>query len=755
MHKRLSCALIPVEHFALYAMAPHRLLVLVLWIICALRANASRDFLPDEANETVIEEARRVWQEQTDNVQGAVENFMKRLFPMLIRMGSESEISTECQGAYLKMFVAIRQLKTWAVKMVDSSGKFPNGALSGTMVSLGHFDECLDIVVDGFDIRGQYCNLQLWLRDLPRPTRNVSLVVPDQESVMSLFYDNGYWLRLLPGHVGLCIPSSCSKEDLEKMATHGGRELKLRATVSSCQTKEPIKLDLDQVIILSVLGAILLLVILGTALDIASTNASKISPLHKNALPIHILVNFSVVKNTRELFRESKRGALDCLDGIRVLSCIWIVLGHIYFLTDISAYIRYGSLTKLQDLFSNFLFTIVENFSLPVDTFFFATGLLLVYTQVKKRATEDTSFCGLCYTFVHRYWRMTPAFALATALFILMPLVGSGPLWRDVLDPVCNSCKQNWWTNLVYISNYMPYGKMCMLHSWFLALNMQYYIIGVPIVLILLRKPKPTCVMLAVLTVVSTVATAAVAYLNRTPPAMLMMTSEWKKATQHLNLVYYQPFTHFGPFAIGLGLGYILSKKKIPLFKTTTLVFGWIMTLAFCSFAVFAVYPFRRGDYFSPAFSAAYAACHRTLWTVGVAWITVLCSSGQAGILGELLSSSVMRPLSKLSYLIYLLHPIPIYIHVAATREAYQLDHYYMTIFFFGVLLASVLMAYLAYIMVELPLGSLENLLKFMTATAAVKDIPRDEDKKGLSYPSFTVNGLPQSHPKAPESSHL
>lgn len=43
-----------------------------------------------------------------------------------------------------------------------------------------------------------------------------------------------------------------------------------------------------------------------------------------------------------------------------------------------------------------------------------------------------------------------------------------------------------------------------------------------------------------------------------------------------------------------------------------------------------------------------------------------------------MLSSSVMTPLSRLSYLVFLLHPVPIYVHVASVRESFQLDHYYM-----------------------------------------------------------------------------
>ncbi|CAN7991500.1 unnamed protein product, partial [Ixodes pacificus] len=114
-------------------------------------------------------------------------------------------------------------MKRSAVAVVDSSGKLPNGLMSGTAVSLGHFDQCLDIDAGGA-FRGQFCNLELWLRDLPRPSAKSEDVIPDGDSALSFFYDNGYWLKLFPMRLGICIPSACSADDLQRMATQGNAE---------------------------------------------------------------------------------------------------------------------------------------------------------------------------------------------------------------------------------------------------------------------------------------------------------------------------------------------------------------------------------------------------------------------------------------------------------------------------------------------------------------------------------------------------
>ncbi|KAK8756484.1 hypothetical protein V5799_000815 [Amblyomma americanum] len=607
--------------------------------------------------------------------------------------------------------------------VVDSSGKIPNGVMAGTAASFGHFDQCLDITVDGDAFHGKFCNLELWLKDLPRPSPNAADVIEDSESVLTFFYDNGYWLQLFPARLGVCIPSTCSREDLQKMAAKASQELQMSANVTSCQVKEPIAFSKEQLVVLGILGVVLLLTVVGTALDALCKQDVKHTSTFGGRLAVS-LASFSLVRNTRALFFRSEHaaGPLEALNGIRVVSCFWIVLGHIYFLTDLSTYIRFTSLTKLQVLFKDFLFTLVENFTLPVDTFFFITGLLLAYNQTRRclQTNSRISIWSMISTVFHRYWRTTPAFALATALFVLMPAFGSGPMWEDVLGLASENCRLRWWSNLLYFSNYLSYSKMCMLHSWFLSLNMQYFVVGLPLALLMFKSPRVTLVIVAALVVASCLVTGMVTYINDLPPAMLMMTARWSKAKQLLNMVYYLPFTHFGPFAVGLCFGYALPTAKVPRFGKVTLTVGWLVAAVLCGSAVFVAYPFRRSDpSFHPLLSAVYAGCHRTIWTVGIAWVTLLCATRQGGLVGELLSSSIMTPLSRLSYLVFLLHPVPIYVHVASVRESFQLDHYYMCTLYFGILVTSILMAYVAYVTVEAPFGALEKLLQSPSESAA------------------------------------
>lgn len=59
-----------------------------------------------------------------------------------------------------------------------------------------------------------------------------------------------------------------------------------------------------------------------------------------------------------------------------------------------------------------------------------------------------------------RYFRLTPAYAAVIALALVFPLFSSGPLWRETVDAVAQPCYQSWWTNLLYINNFVKTDKL-------------------------------------------------------------------------------------------------------------------------------------------------------------------------------------------------------------------------------------------------------------------------------------------------------
>ncbi|XP_075551279.1 O-acyltransferase like protein-like [Dermacentor variabilis] len=684
----------------------------------AAASGASSDNPPvTDPKKQDTESMYREWASMEAALRTTAEKVVQTVFPALVRVSSEAELSGDCQAALLKVILGVRRLRDWAIRLADASGKMPMGVMTGSLATLGSFDQCLSVrheEEDGDIIVGRYCTLNIQFPGLPRPYKNSSELIKDPDSFMHWVYNYGKWIKYFPIRIGVCLPSHCEKEDLEKLGRLVVKRARMKSWVGTCEVEGPKETNTIQLVVMSILGVLAICVLVGTLVDRIWGPRDDSKKPRGDETPLEfardLALSFSFLANTRKLLQPARRSSsLGVLHGIRVVSCLWIILGHTYFLGDITTFVRFKRLKTLEELNTDVPFTAIENF-LPVDTFFFISGLLIVYSNW-PRMEKKKGKLNIISSLIQRFWRMTPSYLLVMAVFSLLPLFGSGPLWHEIMNPLMRNCAKSWWTNLLYVSNYLPYDRMCLLHTWFQAVNMQFFVLALPLILFVYKCSTLGLALLVTLCLSSCVAVGLITYFFDLPPALLLMTSEWSKAVQQLNLLYFQPFTHFGPFCVGLLCGYYLVKNKTITMSKVTLWLGWLCALLCGLVSLWGVYPFRAGFDVHPALVACYAALHRTIWCTAIAWLTVACHVGHGGLLNTTLAWGGLVPLSTLSYLIYLIHPLVIYMHVATAREIVNLDQFSMCYSFLGHTTVSVLLAYVAHVTVELPFANLKALL--------------------------------------------
>ncbi|ETN58494.1 hypothetical protein AND_009900 [Anopheles darlingi] len=228
-----------------------------------------------------------------------------------------------------------------------------------------------------------------------------------------------------------------------------------------------------------------------------------------------ILSCFDVGPNAASILsvEPASEDSLSCVHGLRLYSLLWTILVHTYLQLFAVSENRFGR--KIAE--RSFLYQLVGNASFSVDTFFFISGLLIVYLYLKsvskpspthrQKATANggggggvdcngnaghTSLAGATrktgLSILYRYLRLTPVywFTIVANEVILKWTYDRSVFTPGIIDHI--TCDRFWWRNILYINNWFTFGEMCMIWSWYLANDMQFYVIAIVLLMLSSRN---------------------------------------------------------------------------------------------------------------------------------------------------------------------------------------------------------------------------------------------------------------------------
>lgn len=93
-----------------------------------------------------------------------------------------------------------------------------------------------------------------------------------------------------------------------------------------------------------------------------------------------------------------------------------------------------------------------------VQTFFAMSGFLLAVQMIKyaENRSRSPGVLFLLKAIVYRYIRLTPVYAFVVLLHATwLSKLQDGPIWKLGTDTERAFCRRNWWTNLLYVNNYI------------------------------------------------------------------------------------------------------------------------------------------------------------------------------------------------------------------------------------------------------------------------------------------------------------
>jgi len=314
-----------------------------------------------------------------------------------------------------------------------------------------------------------------------------------------------------------------------------------------------------------------------------------------------------------------------------------------------------------------------------------------------------------------------------------LPYIGEGPLWHpDQGAPAylsSKNCRKNWWSNLLYVNNFVDVGHACMSWTWYLANDFQFYLVAPLLLVCLLLVPIIGLVVLLLILGGTCLGVALLVVAKHYPPTLIFKGSDpfmfvnvldsLSDLTTYLPSlrgyyadIYVKPWSRCGTYLVGVLLGYVLhrTQNRIRLRPLFTILL-WAASAGLCLLVLFGLTGFAKQTL--PITSTAtgfYASLHRLGWSVGIAIIVYLCVHGYGGVMNWLLCLRIWRPASRMSYCLYLVHPVVIGWYHMSLHTGFSYSDWAVFYQFIGNLFCSVLVAFGVCVLFEAPFVALTKL---------------------------------------------
>lgn len=318
------------------------------------------------------------------------------------------------------------------------------------------------------------------------------------------------------------------------------------------------------------------------------------------------------------------------------------------------------------------IYRLVGNATFSVDTFFFISGFLVVllYLKAEKSITSkepslSNGITKILLLIMYRFIRLTPVYLVVVVFteLSLKHVYNQSVFAPGLYDHF--TCADHWWRNALYINNFYPLTEICMMWSWYLANDFQFYIVTIIVLIFTTRRFKLTIFATSFLLVGSLIFSMyiSVSYKYQHKVA---------EPFESFDFLYDKPWQRFGPYAVGIFTAFVYHFNKSP--KGLSPKLNVALWLASCLGLFVTVFGTPNGV-LSVTATSFYVSFGHTLWGVWLMWILLSCSWGLAEPINKFLSFKALMPLSRLTYCVYLIHPTIMVITSYNSDTAFPLKH--------------------------------------------------------------------------------
>ncbi|XP_050332310.1 uncharacterized protein LOC126760599 [Bactrocera neohumeralis] len=420
----------------------------------------------------------------------------------------------------------------------------------------------------------------------------------------------------------------------------------------------------------------------------------------KKQLSLHeqLLLCFAFQTNAGTILNmtENKEQQTSCVHGLRVFSVLWTIMVHTYLQMFTIGENRFQRNIVERSIWYQF----VGNATFSVDTFFFISGFLLtlIFLKQEKKYPDDTgqflrrSMKETGFVLLYRYIRLTPAYLFVILFndFALRQTFNNSVFQPNVAADTCSSY---WWRNILYINNFYPLSEICMIWSWYMANDMQFFVMASLLLVLSTRYFKSTAIIVCAFLLSSWGISGIISLHYR-------YTHKVANPFESFDFLYDKPWQRVGTYIMGMLAGLIIYKvKKPPPLSNRTHYLLWLGSWSLLAIIIFGVWNGELGR----LMTAFYVSIGHTAFGVGLIWIVLSCCWGIAPTANRILSYRGLWPLSRLTYCTYLIHPVIMLITSFRMSGVVHLNNLFVMTIFLGNAVASFGVAFFISVLFEAP----------------------------------------------------
>uniref|UniRef100_A0A6P7FB36 Nose resistant to fluoxetine protein 6-like n=1 Tax=Diabrotica virgifera virgifera TaxID=50390 RepID=A0A6P7FB36_DIAVI len=610
-------------------------------------------------------------------------NILKNKFNEVLQAVKNSD--HQCARDLKRLFNDFIHMERWALEMVDASAKIPSGILAGNVHFTGSFDQCLNInfVKNETNIHGQYCTVVI------TPSIRTTL----DEDYFSMGKIKNFlgiktsenteeFLKFIKMTYGICIPRTCSINNLQSIWNYIENtfytpiRVNFYDTMCTTKFKKVYPLFTDFYVGLAFL-AYFGVILLSTWYDICIHQPTQ-------GDEDNLLVSFSLNSNIKKIWRvrdvKKEDAYLESICGIKVITMLWVCLGHRVFLNFVSGV---SNLLQMHSEWKHELFTaFIVSGSFAVDTFLMLSGLLISFGIMSVYYIYDYKKFPIIPFYIYRLLRSFPRAAKKC------PKGRIRPVGRTLPTPALESIAEKHghtilrlppyfcvfnpieliWGQLkpsIRRSNTFPkFDKKCVDQAWYLAVDSQLFFLSPIIIIGLLRNPFKTCLTCIGVCILSGIYTFCITLNYHLGSSFFEFNLHFQ---QH---IYMSTIVRLPAWFIGIIFGYIIFEYRNTKIPKAARLFAWTLVFTIISGVILVHLVFMRSDEYNALNSAVFNACVRQLWALAIALTVLLCRTDREGLINNFLSLPIFQRLVRISYSVFLTHLAVICYFIGSKKQS-------------------------------------------------------------------------------------